>query len=297
MIAQALGTVAALAILVLPVAAGAKEEPLTLAPSSKWNIHYADDYCRLVRTFGTGDQAVTLLIDRFAPGARFRMSLVGPMMKRSSADGNATIRFGSALPLQKLYFHSGDFNKDAPAWVFGSSIRLRPLATGVDPNSPAAPPAFEADEASVTEIAIGAPLRRHIVLQTGAMDKSFAALRACTDNLVAGWGVDVERYHDAVRPVPLASPASWVTNADYPPDMARAYQPGLVEFRLSIDPAGKVTACHVQQSTNPESFNTAVCKAMMRRARFEPARDRDGEPIASYYQNVVRFQIWSPAAR
>lgn len=291
MIAQAFGTAAALAILVVPVAADAKDESLVLAPSSKWNMHYADDYCRLARTFGTDDQAVTLLIDRYAPGGHFRMSLAGPLMKRSAADGTATVRFGSVLPEQKLYFHTGNFNKNAPAWVFGSSIRLRPLETEVDPNSMASPPAFAADEASVTEITIGAPLRRHVVLQTGAMDKSFAALRDCTDHLVAGWGVDVERYRDAVPPVPLAPPSSWMTNTDYPPDMVRAFQPGLVEFRLSIDPTGKVAGCHVQQSTNPANFNTAVCKAMMRRARFEPARDRDGEPIASYYQNLVRFQI------
>ncbi|PKP86977.1 MAG: hypothetical protein CVT78_07425 [Alphaproteobacteria bacterium HGW-Alphaproteobacteria-17] len=288
---QTLGLSAALTLLALPTAANAKEEPLQLAPSSPWNIDYADDYCRLARTFGTDSQKVTLLIDRFAPGARFRLTLVGPVMKRTTPDGTATVRFGKVLPSQKLYFHTGDFNKDTPAWVFSSSVRLRPSPPQVDPNSPDAPPSFEADEAGVTEIAIGAPLRRHIVLQTGSMQKSFAALRSCTDNLVASWGVDIERYRNAVWSVPLSSPATWVTNADYPPGMARTFQPGLVEFRLSIDPTGKVTECRIQQSTNPDGFNAAVCKAMMRRARFQPARDKNGEPIASYYQNSVRFMI------
>lgn len=291
MIAQALGAGVALALLALPVAVSAKEGPLMLAPSSQWNMHYADEYCRLARTFGTDGQAVTLLIDRFSPGARFRMSLVGPSMQRAAADGTATIRFGSVLPVQKLHFHSGEFNHATAAWVFGASIRLRPSPPEVDPNSPDAPPAFEADEASVTEIAVGVPLRRDFILQTGSMQKNFAALRNCTDNLVASWGIDVERARAGVRPVPLTSPGSWVTGADYPPNMVRTFQPGLVEFRLSIDPEGKVTACHVQQSTNPEGFNAAVCKAMMRRARFAPARDRNGEPIASFYQNGVRFHI------
>lgn len=264
---------------------------MRLAPSSSWHIDYADDYCRLARVFGTDSQKVTLLIDRFAPGARFRLTLVGPMMKRSGPDGTATVRFGSVLPEQKLYFHTGDFDKDVPAWVFSPSIRLRPLPTGKDPDSPAAPPAFEADEASVTEIAIDGPQRRDFILQTGSMQKSFAALRNCTDNLVASWGVDVERYRDAVWPVPLSSPATWVTGADYPPGMVRTFQPGLVEFRLSIDPTGKVTECRIQQSTNPDGFNDAVCKAMMRRARFQPARDKKGEPVASFYQNGVRFMI------
>lgn len=288
---RTLGLSAALVLLAIPSGAHAKEEPLRLNPSSSWHIDYADDYCRLARVFGTDSQKVTLLVDRFAPGARFRLTLVGPMMKRTSPDGTATVRFGTVLPEQKLYFHTGDFEKDVPAWVFGPSIRLRPLPAGEDPDSPAAPPAFEADEASVTEIAIDGPLRRDFILQTGSMQKSFAALRNCTDNLVTSWGVDVERYRHAVWPVPLSSPATWVTNADYPPGMVRTFQPGLVEFRLLIDPTGNVTDCRIQQSTNPDGFNDAVCKAMMRRARFHPARDKKGDPVASFYQNGVRFMI------
>jgi hypothetical protein len=29
----------------------------------------------------------------------------------------------------------------------------------------------------------------------------------------------------------------------------------------------------------------------MRRARFDPALDKDGKPLASYYVNSVRFQF------
>jgi hypothetical protein len=38
-----------------PLSAKAPPTPLTLEPSSPWNMHYADDSCRLLRSFGKGD--------------------------------------------------------------------------------------------------------------------------------------------------------------------------------------------------------------------------------------------------
>ena len=52
---------------------------------------------------------------------------------------------------------------------------------------------------------------------------------------------------------------------------------------------GKPSACHIQQSASPPEFSKAVCDAMMRRAHFEPALDKDGKPVASYYRSSVIF--------
>jgi hypothetical protein len=68
-------------------------------------------------------------------------------------------------------------------------------------------------------------------------------------------------------------------------------QPAIVEFRLSIGADGVPLACHIQETTRPKEFDNAVCKSLMRRARFEPALDATGTAITSYYRNTVRFQI------
>jgi TonB family protein len=64
-----------------------------------------------------------------------------------------------------------------------------------------------------------------------------------------------------------------------------------VHFRLSVDARGKVSDCHIQRSTRPEGFDEAVCEVLMHRARFKPALDAEGKPMASYYINTVRFII------
>lgn len=288
---------AALATSALPAAAySAERNALLLEPSSKWNVQFAEDYCRLARTFGTGDQQIMLQIDRYSPSASFHLNLVGQPMKRLMA-GTARIRFGTEFAHQSLDFYVGTVGADVPAWIFAKKARLRPISDSDDQNDSdqdanSKLPSPVEDEATVSEIAIGCPLRQPVVLRTGPMKNAFAVLHACTEDLVASWGLDIEKHRTAQRrPVALGRPERWVTSSDYPSEMVRKHQPGLVEFRLMIDEKGKVTACHIQQSTNPEGFNDAVCDAMTRRASFEPALDKDGQPMASYYRNRVRFHM------
>jgi hypothetical protein len=65
-----------LAALALP-GVGTAKEPLRLQPSSKWNVHYAEDSCRMARSFGEGDQKVVLMVDRYQPGDALRLSFIG----------------------------------------------------------------------------------------------------------------------------------------------------------------------------------------------------------------------------
>lgn len=293
MMHQPLRAGVALLLLGAPMTVHAQDDvPVVLEASSPWNINYADDYCRLQRMFGTGDERVMLMLDRFSPSEDFRLNLAG---KRFSIKGNvraATVQFGPALPEQKLDFYQGDIGDEVPAWIFISGVRIRPRDQLVaDPNFQ--PVTYsEADEASVSEIRVEKGLKRPLVLQTHSMKGAFAALRACTDELLQHWGIDIERHRQAVQMArPLTSPARWLRNEDYPSEMFLKGQPGLVQFRLVIGEDGSAASCHVQQSTNPGGFNDAVCNALKRRARFEPARDKDGKPVVSYYINRVHFSM------
>jgi hypothetical protein len=64
---------------------------------------------------------------------------------------------------------------------------------------------------------------------------------------------------------------------------------GLVQFRLDVDPGGKVAGCFILSRTSPDDFADITCRAMTRRARLQPALDAKGKPIRSYYVNKV---IW-----
>ncbi len=284
----------------VPSVAAAKA-PVELAPTTPWNVHYADDYCRLARIFGTGNQKITLSLEQDAPSSSFRMTLVGAMLGRQDQKGDASITFG-AMPEQKIMFFPGTVGtgKDGqPAWIFGDSVRLKPYSAAevaaAKENGYAAvfdTPITEADEAAVTSVLIGRPLRNPVQLNTGPMKAAFAAMRNCTDELLGHWGIDVARHRELSRwAMPVTEPGKWLKSSDYPRDMLARWQPGIVRFRLSVGADGVPTACHIQRSTNSEGFDDAVCKGVMRRARFDPALDKDGKPLASYYVNSVRFQF------
>ena len=43
-------------------------EPVRLQPSSRWVLDYAENSCRLIRTFGDNKTAVKLVLESDAPG-------------------------------------------------------------------------------------------------------------------------------------------------------------------------------------------------------------------------------------
>jgi len=294
----------ALAGLAVPVLAAGKNAPVVLEPSSPWNMHYAEDYCRLVRVFGEGKQRTVLMMDRYAPGASFRLTLAGAATKAAQFGGKAKVQFGPGWDEQEIRFFSGTIGEKLPAWIFADNTRIRPLTEaqkarvaaevaeeGLADTAEIAP-ISEADEAATTQLRFGRPLRHPLVLHTGPMKGAFDAMRACTDELVTHWGVDPKQVKTQSRPaVPTESPGRWLRSDDYPPSMLSKGMPGLVHFRLTVGEDGVPVSCHIQQSTNPEGFDAAVCKAMMRRARFEPALDAGDKPMKAYYLNTVRFQI------
>lgn len=277
----------------------APPEPLTLKPSSKWQVNYADDQCRLARQFGEGDQAVLLFMDRYGPGEYFRLTIAGKPIKIIAEKGEAQVQFGPTEQEQQLSFLNGNLGKQ-PALVFAGNERIAPksalelLAKKNQSQKEPVPLQPISDErmTAVKFVRIGKPLRKPVMLETGPMRAPLGALDKCIDNLMTTWGVDVEKHKNISRRArPLQSPGEWIKSFDYPRDMLFAGQPALVSFRLSVGADGVPTACHIQVTTRAKSFDDAVCKSVMKRARFEPALDAQGQPLASFYQNSVRFEI------
>lgn len=73
-------------------------EPLRPAPSSNWHVNYAEDSCRLARSFRTGEEEVTLVLDRFRPGPKVRMTLVGSLVEVGNDVRKIILRFGPIGP-------------------------------------------------------------------------------------------------------------------------------------------------------------------------------------------------------
>ena len=70
---------------------------------------------------------------------------------------------------------------------------------------------------------------------------------------------------------------------------------GSVKFRLSIDPAGRVTDCTIVVPSRHATLNQPTCDLILARARFSPATDRRGRGVATSYSRQVRWTMPPPA--
>ncbi len=287
----------------LPISAiAAPKEPLRLKPSSKWISDYQKDGCRLMREFGEGEDKSLIIMNRFAPRESFSLTLAGRPFKLNNPT-DAKVQFGPTEAEQDVYFMTGTLGK-LPSLVQPGEMRLAPvspselLAIKAAQKKPKEfkqikiEPLGAEREKQVKFVKISRPLRQPVILELGSMDKPLAALDTCIIDLVNSWGLDAAKHKTLTRDVtPVSNPGRWMTTDDYPTKMLNAGQPAIVEFRLDVDEAGKATGCHIQQTTRPAEFDKAVCGAIMRKAKLSPALDAQGQPMKSYYQNTVHFNL------
>jgi Gram-negative bacterial TonB protein C-terminal len=285
---------------ITPAVAQRGKEPLILKPTTPWNVDYADDRCRLMRQFGEGDEQTFAIFDRYAPDDDFQLILVGRPFKSTLDKGKVVIQFGPNEGEQSPEFFRGNLGA-LPAMVVTHRVRLAPptpadeviLANQKPDDWVTLTPIGAEREKAIKTLSVSKAIRRPLILLTGPMQKPLEALGKCMDNLMTvKWGIDVARHKSLSKHVsPTITAQKWIVSSDYPLDMLEAGQPALVQFRLSVGPDGVPTACYIQSTTRPKEFDDAVCKSVMRRARFTPALDAAGVPLASFYQNIVRFQI------
>lgn len=269
-------------------AVAAKREALVLEPSSTWTVNYADDSCELLRDFGTDDKAVRLRFERFQPSETFRLSLIGAGLK-TSGSLMTTIKLGfgkDKARLREVVALTGRSGPQAlPILVTGAwSLQARP-------NEPAGAVTAGAETIAVDFLMIDqAGHDRDFKLMLGHMDKPMAAFRACTEELLTHWGIDLTAHKSLSRDVaPLSNPTGWVQSKDYPPGAARANKNAIVNFRLTVDAAGRPIDCAIQGGIADIAFREATCRALMNRARFSPALDATGQPLNSYFTSVVSW--------
>jgi len=273
-----------------------------LPPSSAWTLDYAAENCRMSRQFGTGNSEVLLVLDQFEPGDSLKVTLAGWTVKPAS-----TVR----PILGKLQFGPGNAESEIegvrglagskPVFLLKEAQRIAPFSKAEEDAIKAAasagtyykpPPVGAAGERAASWLAVKDIMKFDLVLETGPMDAPMKALRDCVWDLVGSWGLDVAEQKGLTREArPRPSGQSWFQSKDYPLDMIRSEQEGIVNIRLIVDRQGIPESCHVQVSTRPKEFDDVVCGIMMRKARFDPALDAKGQPVRSYYQSTVVFEL------
>lgn len=302
-------TLAALAAMPILVAA---KEPVKLAPTSKWVVEYADDSCRLLRTFGAGDQSGTLILERIAPGDSMTMLVVGAPFQASSfardfeavwlPDAKAKSFRGVSAKTEDgrqpaILWSAASFQETVDMKVPTPKMRAAMNATLAGER----PPKIDLHARMVSQLdsrtnatrATALEIRRRgsksIVLDTGSMGTPNKMMDDCARNQLRNWGIDPEVDEKIVQR-PWGNLLQTITSADYPRESLWKGRESVLAVRLLVDAKGTITKCTALTPVADDAFPKAVCAALMARGKLNPAELADGTPVASYYLQRVRFQ-------
>lgn len=269
--------------------AAVAEDGLVLAPSSDWRFREYDDRCRASRVFGEGEDRTTLWIEQGGDEQSYNITLIGRPL-RHPYGGGIRIRFGDEPEIIRSYL-TAKSSRDRPVlMMYGVRIVQPSIERGEQDASPEIDISDERAQA-IDRLRLRTSIVEPIELELGPMGIPFRFLADCGEKLsvlLTEAGRALTR--EASAPVAI-DPEDWVQDRDYPRYLVRAEMQGRIMARITVNKSGAPSSCFVVESNKPQLFDDAVCLALMRRARFEPARNARGEPVASYYFYRVSFRI------
>ncbi|MCB2066814.1 MAG: hypothetical protein KDE15_09275 [Erythrobacter sp.] len=281
---------AALAAVALAAASPANaQDAVRLQPVTSWSLDYAQDSCRLIRTFGTGNQQVTLGLTAYAPGGMFFLSAAGELTRVTRRAENVTVALDAVESFDARYLQV-DFD-GTPGLLVTNAITMgrppegvmqamrdgRPIESFSDP----------AVEAQVQSIGIVDGLEHEFIAETGSMQAPMAALMECTRELVTHWDIDQAANAALTRTArPATIPWRWLEMRDLPRSMR---QPMIVNYRLIVDRQGRVADCHIAGTDESSEFAAIACARLAENASFLPAEGPDGTPVQSYFVSWINL--------
>jgi TonB-like protein len=285
------------------IAAG---KPVRLEPSSQWILDYAENSCRLVRSFGEGNSKIFLQLESDSPDD-LDMVLIGKPLASEQEEISANF-----LPHPEAAAKGRPVtSKGEPAILF-STVRLLPAneaakveATLAERKAhPDVRPAANnlADEVvrrtkrqefadTANELQVNSRPGRTVILETGPLGKPIQAFDKCNRDSLRDWGVDPNLEDKIVRPVWLVNRQNLIRSEDYPTKMLDEGQQSDVNVRVLVDASGRVTKCTSLSHFNLPQFNQLVCDKITTAAKFEPAELADGTKVPSYYTVRINFRI------
>jgi TonB family protein len=93
------------------------------------------------------------------------------------------------------------------------------------------------------------------------------------------------------KPEPTGSLQGLISSDDYPAEALARNEEGSVWFILQVNESGGIADCVIEQSSGSPSLDAQTCRLMWLRAKFKPARDKNGKPIPSQTEAKVTWRI------
>lgn len=83
----------------------------------------------------------------------------------------------------------------------------------------------------------------------------------------------------------------WYSYRDYPGAAVAKGEQGFVTISFTVEVDGRMSDCHVIRSSGFARLDEVPCDVLSKRARFKPAKDANGAPIATRGSTSMAF--WS----
>lgn len=279
---------AALSILMSASNAQAKDE--TLRSLSKWLVDWSKDSCVLARKFGSEKEPVLLSMRTYTPGYYFQFTIAGRQIDAFADRADLSLGFGSTAS-HTVRPQRGTADGYGPAIIFSTS--MGPDDGNEHKGDAHVQPYPDAAFEKTVDRVVLATRSKRLLFETGLMAPAMNALRTCTDDLVKQLGLDPEQQHGLSRPAHAANldDVARTIQADYPATLIAQRKGGRITVRVIVDKAGKATRCDAFQAFSNTDFRIRACDIIMRKAIFEPALDKLGQPAASLYSTTIIYQL------
>jgi hypothetical protein len=261
-------------------ALAAQNAPATSAPAKpQWVLDQSGYYCALATRLA-GQPSSTLVL-RTLPGTGvYDLSLVG--------NGWPSKVLTAHQKLGVVLLPAGEAESEEPDTVVtdGGRMLFLPSVSGkfLDGFGKSNGVAVAADGNKVLTYAL-----------PGSADAAMNALDQCVVGKLIDAGADPAGFEaGATPPHTVGDPLKWV---DIPPIESMGNDSLHVAARLDLGVDGKATGCGVLEVSG-RLDRAAVCKNLLERARYTPARDRHGTPVKTVvvYEFNDKFRSWMTLA-
>lgn len=303
---------AAIALALFP-ASPAYAERVELEPASPWNVNYAENSCELRRVYEHDGKQAFLYLRQYGPAHIYEI-IAGSsdfsflhtptrMPRRNSGSKQRDVYAmwepdGTLTQIKSpMFIELADGGR---ALVFVGNIETASVADVIELTGSQAlevPQGKEelrhSREKEITGFLLEGVFYDNLYFRTGSLQGPMEAMRACTDDLVGHWGLDVDVQRKLSRRAKPLDIKVWARELQrrYPVNMVRdGRQATLVTFLL-ISAEGRVTNCRVLNEYNKRAFEEVACRALEDYGRFEPALDEHGNPVESFYITTLAYRI------
>ena len=284
--------IAALASLGLSTAAQAEDH--IYMPKSNWVVDYGKNSCSVGREFAYENRSVILTMTRVASIDAVQIMLIGdlPRIRKSDTVNMRFMPYGDAFE-SDFYYGKLDDGRDALIAI-GKLAPFRGTAENADK--------FDAEWngnrtrldliAGLNGISIDPDRNAPMHFRTGSLRAIMAELDKCTDGLAQFWGLEPTKLKSLRRSAePIGSSGGWLDDYHFPFSMLVFGKLGLVDYRLIVDETGAATDCAVTSVLGDDRFSNEICDVIMKRAKFTPALDQDGQPTKDLYVQRIVYKI------